>query len=388
MKKTLIVFFLFFLLCNQAIALKVEGRVTIPFEPNLEYKGDVCIIPEGISYLYLEPQGDIADLIELEVTEIDLSEGPGCVKYSFTLPSEMRPGIRTSQIMIMEKPPEGGAMISAVVHIGHQIFIDVPYPGKWLEIDLQIPNKESGEEVPMKTKIRSRGEEVINIIKGKVDIYNWDDELVDTLDTNTVTNLASQGSSELIANWDSTGHPSGDYNAIATVTYDGSSETDDAIFKLGSMEVRLVEHTNTVFYRKGIVPFRLIAESYWSELIPRIKAHVDVYNGTTKLTEFDTLTQDIEPWKKKELDGYLDANVLGLETYDIKINLSFSGFSRIYDSKLVVAEEPVPEVYEPSIFERLGKTKILLISTIILAILALLIILKLLFWDKSKRRNV
>ncbi len=374
-----------------ANALRVNGRVIINFEPGKVYEGNVCVIPEGVQAVELKANPVGGAEIILDKDTLDLTEGPACTKYTVKLPERFeKPGMQRMSIAVTQKVPESEETIIARVRVIHQVWVDVPYPGKYLEASLAARNADAGGVVYFKAEVTSKGKETINFAKGKVYIYNWDDELVGEEETNTVTSLKTQQSATLTAKWNSTTNTVGDYHALLVVTYDGLKTNATAKFKLGSLEVRMVDYTKKVF-KKGIVPFSVVAESYWSQPVKGVKAVVEVLNASNhKVAEFETLSKDFKPWQRLPLEGYLDTTNIPVGNYSLKITLFYEEESKEYQGSLEVTEEAVIEEggsVKDYINAYLNSPKALLLTAAALALIATILIIKLLLVTKKVRNT-
>ena len=85
-------------------------------------------------------EGDLADRIELSESYLEFSsnENSKSVRYSFTIPQDLIPGLSETRIIARELPTSKaheGALVTATVAVTHQLHIMVPYPGKYATIE-------------------------------------------------------------------------------------------------------------------------------------------------------------------------------------------------------------------------------------------------------------
>ncbi|MBU1321653.1 MAG: hypothetical protein KKF46_04810, partial [Nanoarchaeota archaeon] len=332
-KRVLLILIILFFFLNTLIlnsenvnALKLyPGKIEIDFEPNKLIESGVCFIPEGNAHIKILSAGSLEEYITIERDEIYVTEDDNCVMYNISLPASFdRPGKHDHTISGTEIPAgEAGFVIK--VKINQLIIVHVPYPGKYLEINqFTAKNAEAGEPIEFTAPITCKGKETINNIKGVIQIFDKDDQLIGTVNTNTVTNLKTTEKETLYAVWDSGDNVQGNYKALLKVTYDGEVSEKKTEFKLGGLDVQLVDYTKKVILG-GIQSFYVSVESIWSENIPNARASVIVFdNQSTELTSFETLTKNLPAWNQAILQGYIDTNILGLGTYDAKITLFFA----------------------------------------------------------------
>ncbi len=383
----MLIFFFFIINALVVSALGVSpGRVVLKFEPNQVYEKDLCFRPEGNPHLEIDKVGELAQYITLEEEEIFIEGEWGCIKYTLEMPASFdKPGKHTANIRGAEIPPGGVGMFVARVRINHQIWVLVPYPGKYLEIDyFRATNVEAGEEVAFEAGVTSKGNQTINNAKGLILIYDKDKKLVGSVETNIITGLGNEEKGTLYASWDSGNNVHGNYEAALIVAYNGEKSNATTNFKLGGLDVELLNYTREVFIG-GIRPFYLLVESIWSEDIPNLKAIVSVLdNNSNEITSFETLTKNLPAWGGVTLDGYLDTQPLSLGTYDTKMTLFFEDLTKEYDGLINITEEPEeePETKEKS---RILTIKTVMIILIILIVIMLVVLVYILIPKKKKR---
>ena len=383
-KKRIIIGFLTLIMVS-LIMLSVSGlrisppRVVLIFEPNMVYEGGVCFVPEGNPHIELDVVGDLVEYITLEKTEMIITGESGCVGYTLRLPESLdRPGMHQALIRGAEVPPEAARdFIVARVRMNHQLRVLVPYPGKYLEINsFQATNAEAGETIFFEAHVTSKGEETINFAKGTIMVFDRDKKQIGSVTTNTLSNLKNEDKGILRAQWNSGNYEKGNYEALLVIDYDGLKTNASARFKLGGLDVELINYTREV-YLGGIKPFYVIIESIWSEEIPVAYANINVIGNESKsLTSFDTLTKSIPAWGDVLLQGYVDTDALGLGSYNATITLFFSGLNKTYDAQFSVVETPPPEKEQGKGFlARIMSGPVILQITLVVLLLLLLIVI-------------
>jgi len=357
------------------------SRVTMNFEPNYEFETDVCFSAKSIQRLKIEVVGELKEYITLtgvgENGEIDASV-KNCVHYKLKLPPKFeRPGKHTSGITALEVTDETYGNIFVVVKVTHQIWVFVPYPGKYLEINsFTANNVEAGEVVPFTVEVQSKGEQTIDEAKGRIVVYDRDNNVIGRIDTNTAKEIVLDQPRYLITEWDSGEYEKGNYHAFVEVSYDGGMKINATTeFKLGGLEVNLLNYTREVIIG-GIKPFYFLVDSIWSEPIKNVRATANVHNYSSRqepLTTIETLTKEVPPWSTDMLKGYLDTTNLNPGIYDLKITLFYENMSKEYDGKFsIVKEPPKPEEKKPGLFQRFAAASFMIKALVVVLILLLL----------------
>ncbi|MBW2991067.1 hypothetical protein KY348_05185 [Candidatus Woesearchaeota archaeon] len=377
----------FFFLTGISLVLGVSvrpGRIVIPFEPNGVFKGTVYFGTGGRTpHLGISSSGEFEVIIDK--TELYCNKEPCSVNYTVIMPESFdTPGLHRAKIKageIFDEKREG--MIITVVGISMLIDVEVPYPGKYLKFNsFKAVNKEAGEEIPFTAVLVSKGDQVINSAKGVINIYNRFDEIIGTISTNTLINIQPGDKIELTAGWDSGTYEKGHYHSFIDVIYDGLKTNKTTSFKLGGLDVELVNYTKEIIIG-GIKPLDLFVESLWSERISNLKAKVTVLDNESKeLTSFETLTVSLPAWKSTVLKGYLDTEMLDINDYNIRITLLFEDIAKDYD-RLISIIEPPGEKEKKSIFT----AKNVLIASAILLIIILLIVYLVISKKKFKKEE-
>ncbi|MBN2459023.1 hypothetical protein JXB28_01960 [Candidatus Woesearchaeota archaeon] len=390
-------------LIPQASALGVSpSRVTMNFEPNYEYETDVCFSTQGITRLKVEAIGELAPYITItgpdENGEIQ-AEINNCVHYKLKLPSSFdTPGRKDGGVTALELSDETYGNVQALVRIHHQIWVYVPYPGKYLEItSFKAGNVKAGGTVPFIIDIISKGDETIEEASGKVYIYKNNNQ-IGVVDTNVARKLELDQPRQLSAKWDSTGYKEGNYEAFVEISYDGLDANETTPFKLGALDANLINYTRELIVG-GIKEFHATVDSIWDETLQGVRVVAKVYNYSQSkeqpVASVETLTRNLDPWSTEDLKGFLDISTFNIGTYDIELTLYFSEIgsakemTKEYTDKLsIVPEPPKPKEKKPSIFTRFASAKLstkLIIGGLLLMLILSIAFLVYILLPKKKR---
>jgi len=96
-------------------------------------------------------------------------------------------------------------------------------------------------------------------------------------------------------------YSAGNYNAVASVNYNGKSGQVSQPFRLGELSVRVLNCTNE-FDGNSVGKFKINVESLYNDNIKRLYAEVRVVGE--KSAGFDTSPVNLEAWQNKTLSGF------------------------------------------------------------------------------------
>jgi len=374
------------------------GRVEMSFLPNYVYEGQACYTLSGIARLRFEIQGDINDSIKIkgldennEISNLMTPEIHGCIDYTMTMPASFdKPGLHIQAINAVEVPDDVSGSIFAVVKIQHQIYIRVPYPGKYIEIlAFTAQNSNAGEMVPFNIVMIGKGVETAKTVYGLISIYDKDNNLIETTTTKTLKDIANEDKRELTAFWNSSPNREGNYRAELKLIYDDLTNNATTTFKLGGLDVNLLDYSDEVIIG-GIKEFSMVVDSTWSETVKNVKATATVFNYSSSkdapITIVETISRDIPPWGTDTLKGFLDTSLLQLGNYTVRINITYENNLKEYEKPLsIIKEPPAPEAKKSKTGGFLS-TKTLLIG-LGAALLILLIVLIAALIPKKKKQQ-
>jgi hypothetical protein len=291
------------------------------FEPGFETDLGFTIFEDNPnSILELYTLGDLNNSVHFEKTEMI---GGGIFTVKLKLPQKIDiPGRHRILIGVRQKvdPELVQGNIGTSIAIQVPIYIDVPYPGRYLNIKLQGNDVNSGEPVNFKLDIKSEGTENLNITP-RIEIYS-NGVIRDNLLFQERT-IHSQELLNLKKTWDTVNQNPGNYKAVAIVDY-GNLVRDEFDFKVGSLFID-IKNYSTVFPIGKLEPFNVEVESSWNNNIDGLYADIVIFNSTSIVDNFKTTTASLIPWEKKTISGYFDTSKFSEGIYDANITLTYFG---------------------------------------------------------------
>jgi len=337
------------LFSGEVLALGITpGRSTFNYEPGVEKKVDFSIINDGGKdvNLVVLASGEFNQSIYLSEVSFRMAanEKSRSLSYTLNMPVGLTPGLHTSEIQIIqlpEKSSSGGAFVGGVVGVATQVYVNVPYPGKYAEGELNIVGPDDKGKVTFAIPVINRGELDLARVKGVVDIYSSLNEKIASVNTNEIS-LLSKERKEIIADWDSSTSKPGPYRAVASVLYDEKALSLEKEFNVGVRKLSVEDIAVNDFSLGEIAKFEILVENKWSEKIKDAYANIIIYNkNNDKMAEFKSANYDIDSLSKSLMVAFWDTKGVKAGTYDSSLFLKYGYSSEQRDLKLDVSDNSI-----------------------------------------------
>ena len=272
--------------------------------------------------------GELQEYVSINKEKIT---GPGSFTVTIRLPDNIEtPGIHRISVGAREIPSED-EFIGTTIDIRGVIKIFVPFPGKYLETQLSIPDGNIDEKIPVELHVVNRGKESLNI--APVIEFLTEGTLVHTMEF-TPVEVGVSGDRFFRKFLDTTDYAPGDYKARAVINY-GEITTVEGDFRIGSLFVRIANFTESLV-KGGIQEYDVYIESRWNNKLDEVFADVNISNQLQSM-QFRTPSAGLEAWEKKTLTGFLDTESLEGK-YDVEITLSYSDQQTTDSGTLTIRE--------------------------------------------------
>ncbi len=324
------------------------ARTTLNFKPGEEQTISFSIINSESRdmNLVVYVQGELnksVGIIGENSFEMKSGEENKQMSYTFKMPQTLNPGLHTADVVIMQLPGKSGtseAFVGAAVAVVTQIYVYVPYPGKYAESDMSVVNAEQGGEATFIIPVVSRGNLDLVSVKANIDVYNKMGEKVGSFNTAEIS-VPSGEKKDIVAKWKAD-VPVGMYRAVATLMYDGESLQLEKQFSVGSQDLDLQQVEVKDFSLGEIAKFEMLIENKWSEPISQVYAQTQIFDNEGKvMADFKSATYDIEPLTKTVMVSYWDTAGVRVGTYDSSVFLRYGQKSSQKDFKLKVSEQEI-----------------------------------------------
>jgi len=292
------VFVVLVFMCSGIFAISGVSPASyeVDFEPG--YSGEFVfnfVIEKGAEDLYAE--GYLSEYISFDKNSISGREE---VVVFLNLPSEIdTPGV--NYIKIIAGKAMGG------------IKVRVPYPERYVEVGLNAPNANVGEDVFFELELFGKGNESVSV-SPRIEIYKDGKEVnvisiddVEVFPGDEISVNVSINTSDYLA---------GDYMAVAFLDYDDVSVSVGNPFRLGEFLVELIDYSK--FFRENKIDrFEILVESLWDDDMDGVYAEVNVLGFDS--ASFVSSSEDLDAWGRQVLVGFLDSSEI--EGYDFEAEI-------------------------------------------------------------------
>jgi hypothetical protein len=328
----LIILFFLIIICSSfsSATLGISPAVKeIDFEPFGEHEFIFNIIndhPDQITELYIE--GYLAEYVKLSKKE---AVGPDSFKVTIKFPEEIeKPGQHEIAVGVRETVKED-QFLGTTINIRGVIKVNVPFPGRYLEVNLNIPNGNVNDEIPVEAHVLNKGKEDLNV---NVNINFYSDSGVQIFSMPFTPVFLMNTEERYFRKFlDTSGFRSGDYLAEAVVNFEEEIKVNKT-FRIGSKQIGVINFTERL-PGSGIQKFYVGIESKWNNDLDEVFADVNISNSTKNIG-FRTPSIDLKAWKKGTLIGFLDTNGLS-GIYKSEIVLNYGGEqTRVFGELTVV----------------------------------------------------
>ncbi len=326
------ILFIIIILIENVYSLGITpGRTTI----NFDEKNDKIVIPFSVlnsehkkmQVIFLV-QGELNESITLFANNVEFLPSEEAKSFNYELKlkgKKLTPGLHTAEIIALEIPQanEDGTYVGATVGVATQIYLYVPYPGKYVDVELLIFDSEQNTTATFVVPVINRGKIGIGEVRAIIDIYTVLNERVASLETD-YTSLEPGGRTELSVKWPVDVN-SGDYLAKVTVFYDGESRTLEKAFAIGK-NVLSIESILVNDFRLGeIAKLQILVENRWNQELQNVFANLIVYNNDNEaMADVKSATENIPSLTRKELIAYWDTVGVQEGEYDGKLIVKYN----------------------------------------------------------------
>ncbi|MBU2562334.1 MAG: hypothetical protein KKF68_01610 [Nanoarchaeota archaeon] len=324
----LVILSLIFLFQNISAIGITPGRTTIDFSPNLQENVPFSVINsehKNMSAL-LYVKGELQKYVTLNQELVSLSqiEESKNLSYKIDMPKILEPGLHIAEIVALEIP-EGaeseGSIIGATVAVATQLYVYVPYPGKYLEADVNLIESNPGEPTTFIMPLINRGKQDIKQVKAVIEIY-YKNELVEKIELEEFSMLAGERK-ELVEKW-GVNADSGKYQAKIILDYDGEEKIIQKEFNLGEVKVQIELITVNDFTLGEIAKFNILVNNKWGEEIDNVYVTMIVYGLERDiLAEIKSQSYVIPSLTRTEMISYWDTDGIKKGIYEGKLILNY-----------------------------------------------------------------
>ncbi len=371
-----LVFTLTFVNPIYAVGIHVPNNNEIDFEPGLEKTINFAITPSKMD-VKLSVSGYLAEYVTLSKTFISSDSSDKTFKVIIKLPEMIeKSGHHKVWITAEEVINESkiGGTVGTSCNARAYIRVHVLNPGKYVEMSLSAPDVNINEPVNFAVNVKSFGEEDINSIKAAIEVYNPNNKKLTTVYTEEKS-LKSNTKEILHAQLNTRGYQAGTYQAIATLNYDGETKEDKKSFRIGELNIKIINYTRE-FEKDKINKFDIEIESEWGNSIKNIYGEIKINNSVIR-----TPNINLDHWEKKIITAYWDTNNVETGFYYAEMTIYYEDKTTVEIGKVNVVDKKEVLVERPGIIITSLST-----TTILILIIILLVIIDII-WITKKRSN-
>ncbi len=391
-----IIFILVFILfaAGNICALGVTpAGTTLDFEAGMKKSVGFSVINSGgkdIKVL-ISSQGELAQYINLPIKEaaISATESSKAFTYDLSLPKDLSPGLHTGEIFIIEVPAgnsQGETQVLATLAVVTQVYVYVPYPGKYANAKMVVYNANQGEDVTFVFPIVSAGEFDLTTVRANVEIFNKMGEKIDSFSTSSIS-IPSGEKKEIVHKWKAD-TPVGEYRAVATLIYDEGSVQLEETISIGSKEIELKEINVNNFILGEIVKLEMLVENKWSEPITGAFIETKIKDAAGNIvSSFQSPSQNIEALTTKLFNSYWDTAGVRVGTYETEVAINYADKSSKKNVKFQVEDDELIIIglgYVVSGEEKGDESNSLV--TILVVVIVLLVLINLLWFLMIRKK--
>jgi hypothetical protein len=292
-------------LCSGVFA--ISGVSPSSYEVNFEpgYSGEFAFdfVLDGDGDLYVE--GELAEYVSLNKDEIS---DRGKVVAVLNLPSVIK-SFGVNQIFVGTKGDD--------FDVRGAIKVMVPYPERYVEIGLNAPNANAGEDVLLELELFGRGTKSV-VVSPRIEVYKGGEsvDIVTFKDVEVVSGEVVNMDSSL----DTSDYVAGDYLTVAFADYDEGNASVENFFRLGEFSVGLINYTRSLRENK-VNKFEILVESFWNENMGSVYADVNILNFGS--ANFVTPSVGLSAWEEQVLVGFLDMSKVDEDVFEAEIVLHY-----------------------------------------------------------------
>ncbi|MGV8151441.1 MAG: hypothetical protein ACP5OG_00005 [Candidatus Nanoarchaeia archaeon] len=395
MNKLFCIFVIALVLVSNAYAMGITpGRTTINFSPGLEREVKVEVLNNEHKDLeaVVMIQGELNSSISVSANKFVFSPTDEfkSFNYKVKLPKSLEPGLHTAEVVVLEIPKANpdGTFVGATGAVVSQVYIYVPYPGKYADFDINVLNAEQNTTATFVIPVINRGKVGIGKIRAVIDVFSPLNEKIGTINTDEAS-LASNARTELSANWNISANI-GSYIARVTVFYDGESRTLEKIFSVGAQALSVDSITVNNFELGQIAKIQILVDNKWNEELTGVFANLLVYNKENQvMADVKSSSENIAPLSKKELVAYWDTVGVSEGEYNGKLLVKYGQKSTDRNLVLSVRENSLDITgVGYAIKEGGGKgTDIVTILVILVVLLLLVNLAWFVFFNRMKSKK-
>jgi len=272
-------------------------------------------------------EGELAQYVTVtnDVISFEPGEKSKDLSYNLALPATLAPGLHKANIVATKLPDDAGGsdtVVGATVSVATQIYVNVPYPGKYLEAALNVISQEDTNIVDFYVPFINRGKQSLSNVTAVIDIYK-SGEKVDTLVMNSMGAVSGERK-ELSYHWDPS-HTAGKYTAKATVYYDGDTLNFEKDFNIGPEDFGVLGVSVNDFTLGDVAKVKILVQNKLSDDVNNAVANLKVYDSELQqIVDLKSESYVVPALANKEMVVYWDTEGLDKGQYGSELKVKYN----------------------------------------------------------------
>ncbi|MBU0536634.1 MAG: hypothetical protein KKE20_06720, partial [Nanoarchaeota archaeon] len=335
-EKMLLFTIMMIILSGSVIALGISpGRTDVAYDEGkpLDIMFNIINNENKNMRLLVYAEGEYSKQVEISRNTLEMSSTESMAQFNVrvNMIGEMKkhPGRNKIDIKVMQLPEDTGTgkgeevMIGSTIEVVHQIWINVPYPGKYAEVpEVYITTPQNQNYALFTLPVYNRGREDLDDIRAVLEIYDPYGELKNVVDTGILA-LKAGGEGKLEARVYA--EQRGRYKARITLYYADQQAVIEKEFFIGTEIVEVQGVTVDKFTLGQIAKFNLILENLWNQKMTDIYADVEITDHQNRqMTKFKTSSIDLEANSAGIINAYWDTENADPGTYNMHVILNYA----------------------------------------------------------------
>lgn len=303
----------------------LPGRKIIDYSGSRVEEGSFKVInsENRTISLSINLNGDLEKSFEFSERNIILSPyEKKVISYIINLSENLSPGTHIQEIILSESKTVSENIIGAIVEVISQIYVQVPYPGKYVDSEFNIEGADSGQEVIFSLIVSNLGKEEINDFVANVTIFDAKKQKIETISLEVI-NVEPGDKKEVNTFWIADFAP-GEYFAEAFIQYGSESTSLRKSFFVGEKFLNLSSVVVNKYSLGGIAKFEMNVENKWNGDIKNVYSQTSVFDSDRRLlADFRSPTYDLPSLSNQTFLSYWDTEGISEGVYDAVIYLRY-----------------------------------------------------------------
>ncbi|RMG27460.1 MAG: hypothetical protein D6732_20045, partial [Methanobacteriota archaeon] len=292
---------------------------------------------------------------------------------TINLTEKLPPGENLFYVRVQDAPNANGN-IAAVAAVRSKIVILSPYPGKYLEGELDITTGDEGDPIAIDAHVRNRGFLTIEKASSEAIIKSVDGlTTLKTIPGHDSFSIPSGGSATFFHNWDSPDLKPGFYPIQVRVTYDDKVLIINDTLPIGEKDFAIVNASRTGM-EQSVIPIDVEVQSLWSSPFENFYIIATLYNERQRSEPTQTQNIKLEPFELKKIQAFINGRTLQPGSYTLRLEGHMDDIVKVKEYPFELTKKP----------ETKNTSSIINLTNILLLIVIIILIILLLKRDKHE----